>query len=196
MNMVKLTITLLVAAVCLLGVSADIHVFARPNIVSRVEWGARSANEPVTTITRTPSFVIIHHSAGAPCMSKSACSTQVKNYQNQHINTNHWSDIGYNFLVGEDGNVYEGRGWGKVGAHAPNYNSKSIGICVMGNYMNRNPNSAAISAVKNLIQYGVDLGKITSNYKLLGHRQTKATSCPGDTFYRLIQSWPHWSSSA
>jgi peptidoglycan recognition protein len=30
-----------------------------------------------------------------------------------------WSDIGYNFIVGEDGNVYEGRGWTKVGAHAP-----------------------------------------------------------------------------
>ena len=29
-----------------------------------------------------------------------------------------WSDIGYNFIVGEDGNVYEGRGWGIRGAHA------------------------------------------------------------------------------
>ena len=38
-----------------------------------------------------------------------------------------WSDIGYNFLVGEDGNIYEGRGWGKVGAHARGHNSDSIG---------------------------------------------------------------------
>lgn len=39
-----------------------------------------------------------------------------------------WADIGYNFLVGEDGNVYEGRGWTQVGAQTLNYNSKSIGI--------------------------------------------------------------------
>ena len=38
-----------------------------------------------------------------------------------------WNDIGYTFLVGEDGNVYEGRGWDIVGAHCPWYNFRSIG---------------------------------------------------------------------
>ena len=38
-----------------------------------------------------------------------------------------WSDIGYNFVVGEDGNVYEGRGWNSVGAHTYGYNNRSIG---------------------------------------------------------------------
>ena len=50
------------------------------------------------------------------------------------MNHNNWSDIGYNFLVGEDGNVYEGRGWSKRGAHAPTYNAESIGICVIGDF--------------------------------------------------------------
>jgi len=45
-----------------------------------------------------------------------------------------WADIGYNFLVGEDGNVYEGRGWDKQGAHSKLFNSKSIGICIIGDY--------------------------------------------------------------
>lgn len=53
------------------------------------------------------------------------------------MNTNKWSDIGYNFVVGEDGNVYEGRGWDKIGAHAPSYNSKSIGICMIGNFVSK-----------------------------------------------------------
>ena len=43
------------------------------------------------------------------------------------MNTNGWDDIGYNFLVGEDGRVYEGRGWYRQGAHALNFNSNSIG---------------------------------------------------------------------
>lgn len=45
-----------------------------------------------------------------------------------------WEDIGYNFLVGEDGNVYEGRGWGVKGAHSIPYNGKSMGICMIGNF--------------------------------------------------------------
>jgi N-acetylmuramoyl-L-alanine amidase len=50
------------------------------------------------------------------------------------MDTNKWNDIGYNFLVGEDGNVYEGRGWNTVGTHAGNFNKKSIGICFIGNF--------------------------------------------------------------
>ena len=33
-----------------------------------------------------------------------------------------WPDIGYNYLVGEDGQAYEGRGWNKEGAHTYGYN--------------------------------------------------------------------------
>lgn len=47
---------------------------------------------------------------------------------------NHWDDIGYNFLAGEDGNIYEGRGWGIKGAHSPSYNAISLGICLIGDF--------------------------------------------------------------
>jgi len=70
-------------------------------------------------------------------------------------NTTEWWDIGYNFLVGEDGNVYEGRGWDIVGAHAKNYNAESIGITFIGTFTNRIPNSVAINAAKQLISCGV-----------------------------------------
>ena len=43
-----------------------------------------------------------------------------------------WDDIGYNFLVGEDGYIYEGRGWGKVGAHTRHHNANSIGESMRG----------------------------------------------------------------
>lgn len=53
------------------------------------------------------------------------------------MNRRGWTDIGYNFLVGEDGNVYEGRGWGKKGAHSVPFNGKSIGICIIGDYTSK-----------------------------------------------------------
>ena len=38
-----------------------------------------------------------------------------------------WRDIGYNFVIGGDGHVYEGRGWKVVGAHTSGYNKVHVG---------------------------------------------------------------------
>ena len=35
-------------------------------------------------------------------------------------------------------------------------------------------------------------GYVSSSYELKGHRQTKATACPGDHFYETIKTYPHW----
>ncbi|CAF0916537.1 unnamed protein product [Brachionus calyciflorus] len=164
-----------------------------PTIVSRTEWGARA---PISTnpMANPVPYVVIHHGASVPCNTKSSCISVVKGYQNLHMDTNKWDDIGYSFIVGEDSNVYEGRGWSRTGAHAPGFNSNSIGICVIGDFTSRNPNSLAIEAVKNLIQCGVDLGKIKPTYSLRGHRDSSATACPGDTFYALIKTWPRYGA--
>lgn len=166
-----------------------------PRIISRREWGARHSKEPLDSLAENPPlYVIIHHSTGASCYDERTCKSRVKSFQNYHMDNNHWDDIGYNFLVGEDGNVYEGRGWGKCGAHAPRYNSKSIGICVIGTFVSTLPNDAALDAIKDLIVWGAANGYITNNYKLLGHRQVRATQCPGDALYNEIKTWNHWSS--
>ena len=67
-----------------------------------------------------------------------------------------WWDIGYSFLVGEDGRVYVGRGWDREGAHTKGYNKYSIGFSIMGNFMERLPNDKALNAVKNAIKCGIE----------------------------------------
>ncbi|XP_011872325.1 PREDICTED: peptidoglycan-recognition protein SC2-like [Vollenhovia emeryi] len=167
-----------------------------PNIISRSQWGARAPKSQAGNLKLNPApYVIIHHSTGSGCESQALCQLKVRQFQNDHMNRRGWDDIGYNFLVGEDGNVYEGRGWGKRGAHSVPFNRKSIGICIIGDYKNRTPNAAAVQAVANLIAHGVANGKIKSDYKLLGHRQTWATVCPGDSLYTMIKSWSNWSES-
>ncbi|XP_069083351.1 peptidoglycan-recognition protein SC2-like [Pleurodeles waltl] len=178
-------------AVLLSAVCAITH--GCPTILSKSQWGGRSPT--CRTGMQTPvSYVIIHHTEGSHCTSQSACISQMKSIQNYHIDSRGWCDIGYSFLVGEDGKVYEGRGWTTVGAHAPNYNSNSIGISVMGSFTSKNPNSAAQNAVKSLISCGVSKGYIKSAYILKGHRNVTATSCPGNTFYNLISSWARFQA--
>lgn len=46
------------------------------------------------------------------------CSAEVRKIQDFHMGPGrNWWDIGYNFLIGEDGRIYEGRGFDAQGAH-------------------------------------------------------------------------------
>lgn len=40
-------------------------------------------------------------------------------------------------MVGGDGQIYEGNGWNKEGAHTYGYNKKSISIVFIGNFQSR-----------------------------------------------------------
>ena len=101
------------------------------------------------------------------------------------------------FLIGGDGNIYEGRGWNIQGAHTGGFNTEGYGVCFLGNFMDHNPNEAAITAYHNLARCMVEEEKISKEYKMYGHRQTKApgeTECPGDVLYSTIQQWEGWVS--
>ncbi|NP_001298214.1 flocculation protein FLO11-like [Biomphalaria glabrata] len=55
------------------------------NIVTREEWGAREPRS-VSYLPKQPvPYVFIHHSAGAECFNKSACSKVVRGYQDFHM---------------------------------------------------------------------------------------------------------------
>lgn len=40
----------------------------------------------------------------------------------------------FSFAIGGNGEIFEGRGFNVVGAHAPRYNDKSVGICLIGDW--------------------------------------------------------------
>lgn len=49
--------------------------------------------------------------------------------------------------------------------------------------------------MKNLIDYGVRLGEISLDYKLVGHRQVRnGTVCPGDALFNEIKTWEHFEN--
>ncbi|KAK9871294.1 hypothetical protein WA026_011563 [Henosepilachna vigintioctopunctata] len=98
-----------------------------------------------------------------------------------------WYDIGYNFLIGGDGLVFEGRGWKKQGAHTYRYNEESIAIGFIGDFNTLIPPDKQLETCKYLIQEGVRLGYIQNAYKLFGARKYKN--------FDAIRNWPHWSEN-
>ena len=63
-----------------------------------------------------------------------------------------WYDISYQYLIGGDGRVYEGRGWQKEGGHAYCYNDKSYGTCLIGDFTNVAPSQCMIDAYEKFLQ--------------------------------------------
>lgn len=165
-----------------------------PTILQRSQWGARFP-KLVENITEPVGTVVIHHTyLPSACYNRSECVKAMQNMQNYHMDTRGWNDIGYNFVVGGDNMVYTGRGWGVVGAHAPPYNYKSVGISIIGDYRETLPSEETLRATRDLIRCGISLGKIRGDYQLIGHRQARQTECPGDALFNEIQTWPHFQS--
>ncbi|XP_028035304.1 peptidoglycan-recognition protein LB-like [Bombyx mandarina] len=162
--------------------------------VSREEWGARpsTASSPLG-VSPVP-IVVIHHSyIPRICLTRANCERDMRNMQRVHQVTNGWTDIGYNFAVGGEGTVFEGRGWSSLGAHTFGVNTRSIGILLIGDFITNKPPQAQLQSVKDLIEAGVRLGHIRSDYKLIGHRQVTPTECPGQRLFDEISKWDHFS---
>ncbi|XP_055905697.1 peptidoglycan-recognition protein SC2-like [Eupeodes corollae] len=161
------------------------------NIIKKAEWGGLTAVAK-NALENNLQYVVIHHSAGAYCNTTEKCKEQMRNMQSYHMNTLGWDDIGYNFGIGADGNIYEGRGFGIQGAHASSWNGKSIGIMFIGNYNDHTPTDSQILKANELLTEAVSQGHLSSNYTLYGHRQVGSTECPGNKLFKEIQKWSHW----
>lgn len=148
---------------------------------------------PLAKLEKPVPYVIISHTASETGQKQSEMVYLVRYIQCFHIESRGWDDIAYNFLIGGDHQVYEGRGWDHVGAHTYGYNKKAIGISFVGTFMNMLPSRASLHTCKLLIQQGIELGHIDQNYKLLAHCQCSKTQSPGKMLYEELQKWDKWT---
>ncbi|EFA01280.1 Peptidoglycan-recognition protein LE-like Protein [Tribolium castaneum] len=174
---------------------ANLTLPPKLKLVSRLEWLAQPPVQPANPLAVPVPYVIILHTATENCSSQAQCIFHVRFIQTFHIESRSWWDIGYNFLVGGDGEAYEGRGWKSEGAHTYGYNAKSIGIAFIGTFNSFKPPERQITACKQLIAKGVELGFIRKDYKLLAHRQLETTQSPGAALYEEMKTWEHWAKT-
>uniref|UniRef100_A0A8C9TIL5 Peptidoglycan recognition protein 6 n=1 Tax=Scleropages formosus TaxID=113540 RepID=A0A8C9TIL5_SCLFO len=172
---------------------------ACPTIISRCEWGAAPYRGTPTQLTLPLSYMYIHHTyePGEPCVSFEQCAAAMRSMQRYHQESNGWDDIGYSFVAGSDGYIYEGRGWYWQGAHTGGYNSKGYGVAIIGDFTVRLPSQHTLNLVKDeLPACAVSGGRLVPTYIVHGHRQMVATECPGNALYEEIGTWPHFCVSA
>lgn len=106
----------------------------------------------------------------------------------------HLDDIPFNFLIGDDSNIYEGRGFERQGQHSSNEDAteyNSIGICVafIGNYSSVELNETQINVFNEFLEYFLQKGIIVENYVLLSHDQLVYNENPADKLFDEIQNW-------
>ncbi len=171
----------------------------RPAIISRAGWGADESWRTWSTSYRTPTFAVLHHTAGSNSYTKAQSAAVVRGIYSYHARTLGWGDVGYNVLVDKYGQLFEGRAGGldrgAIGAHARGFNTGSFGVSVMGNYDTVDVPAVAVEAVARVTAWKYDIHDINASASrtmsvggrtintLTAHRNVGATACPGRYLY-------------
>lgn len=168
-------------------------------IVRRADWYAASPKtKPVPTEVK---MIVLHHTAApsvADYLSKSAEGRKliVRSFQRYHQDEKGWADIGYHFVIGPDGVIFEGRPFGYVGAHcglAPKGaksvfgNTGTVAIALIGDYDQDEPTKEALESYVSLTAaMNAVAGEVLP---IRGHFEcaTKPPkTCPGEKLARVI----------
>jgi len=150
----------------------------------------------------------VHHTASGNNYRCAEAATVIRSIYRYHVVSSGWRDMGYNFLIDNCGNIYEGRAGGVakpvMGAHTLGFNSNSMGIAVLGSFGSAKPPKEAVTAISQLTAWKLGLYRANPNGKtyltsgggnlyrkgkkvrlnvISGHRDGFATECPGGRLY-------------
>ncbi|MEK8143049.1 peptidoglycan recognition family protein [Streptomyces sp. M10(2022)] len=185
--------------------------------LSRAAWGADESKrfkEDGTENTPTEYYpfqtITIHHT-DTPNDDTDPAAT-VRAVYEYHAIDNDWGDIGYHFLIDQQGRIYEGRWSGEDGVpghdkdgkvvtafHTGGFNSGNLGIALLGNLQEQGPTDAARDTLTKLVSvltrlHGLDpqarltyvnpVNAVTKEVNALsGHSDWLETDCPGAVMY-------------
>lgn len=172
--------------------STRIKHIERPPIITRQEWGARAPNHDAPNETGYFSAenaegwldypgdlrdvyrtVIVHHSVEY----ETDDITTVRDIQALHMDDRGWADIAYHFVVGQSGQVFEGRALNARGTHVEGYNTGSVGVVFLGDFERNFPTPIQLEEGRRLINWLALRLELTH---LASHHDFNAdTVCPG-----------------
>jgi hypothetical protein len=142
---------------------------------SRADWGADESSMTWTPAFQPVQVVTVHHTATANADPDPAAT--VRAIYRFHAVDRGWGDIGYQYLVDQQGTVYEGRSSGAasrscvtdtgdgsdfghtedgtdrgvVGAHVDGWNSGNLGVSLLGTYTDVAPPAAQRATLDEIV---------------------------------------------
>jgi N-acetylmuramoyl-L-alanine amidase len=184
-----------------------------PVIITRAEWGGDAVVPRAAPSYGQVQLAFVHHTVNANEYGPEDSAAIVLGIAKYHRDHNGWNDLGYNFLVDQYGQIFEGRAGGVdlpiVGAQAQGFNSVSTGIACIGTYTSVAQTEAGMEALARIIgwklsYHGIPVagavtvtsaGGETNKFaagtpvtfqRISGHRDGNATSCPGNVLYAQL----------
>lgn len=175
--------------------------YPKPFVISRAVW-CTNPDCNYTDLQYSPfTHLIIHHTVSNNATSDWAAN--VRAIWQYHTYTQNWGDIGYNYLVDPNGNLYEGHLGGDdvIGIHSGDANKGSMALALLGTFSTYTPPAPMMESAANLFawkasQRGIDVYDASTlpnmswgTPNLMGHRDVYGgtnTSCPGDEAYGLL----------
>ena len=131
---------------------------------------------------KSTDYIVIHCAA-----TKASMDIGAETIKDWHVNERGWRDIGYHKVIKRNGDVEDGRDIRDSGAHAAGYNSKSVGLCMVGGMAE--DNSAENNFTAQQWTALLDLVKqLKTNYpeaEIIGHNEISEKECPSFD----VQKW-------
>jgi hypothetical protein len=161
----------------------EVAVEPRPHtidVVPREAWGAASPRG--SFVSHEIDQITVHHAGD---LAGSTGPAQFRSWQSWHHHLG-WPDLAYHFIVGRDGEVYEGRPYTAAGDTATAYDPTGhFLIVVEGNFEDDTPTATQLEMTSQLIAWASLRFDVPLD-TLGGHRDHAATTCPGDNLYAHI----------
>lgn len=136
---------------------------------------------------RKITHIVIH------CSASNRSTTTVLDIERWHRERG-WSGIGYHKVIDISGAVHQGRPDDVAGAHAEGFNSRSLGICLIGDFdkdklLEADPQFRALVQVVATLckRHGIPVANVIGHrdvYPILG--KPVAKSCPGASAHALL----------
>lgn len=176
--------------------------YPKPPVVTRTEWGCPDGQATThgslsyTTVTH----LIVHHTFSPSGAINGDWAAAVRAIWNFHVFSNGWADVGYNYVIDQNGVIYEGRSGGDnvTGAHFCGTNAGTMGVVIIGDFTSATPPAAALNSLKKILAWKADQRGIDPTARsrhnssgrdlnhISGHRDGCATACPGNAFYPML----------
>lgn len=157
------------------------------DFIGRATWGARyaagSGPRPIPC-----SEVWLHHTVTAHLPVDATVEQECEQMRRvEAIGQQRFGKgFSYNLALFPSGRAYVGCGVRRVGTHTGGRNTRALGIALVGDF-DKHPVPAQLEdALVQLLQYGKQQGWIKAAKLDGGHRDLKATACPGRHAYHLI----------